>query len=181
MNFKKISAAKAAALVGILAATLECVKLALTMIPNFEAVTLFTAIYGYVFGWFGVISTFIFVIAEMLIYGVNTWVVLYFIYWPLVAIVFMLLKRVGLKNRWIMTGIAVLMTVFFGILSALIEVGLFSGSFDNFFYRFTVYYARGIVFYIVQIVGNAVLFPLLFNYLADKLEKIKPRMLGNIK
>lgn len=177
MNFKSISAAKAAALVGICAATLECVKLALTFIPNFEAVTLFTALYGYVFGWFGVISTIIFVFAEMLIYGINTWVVLYFIYWPLVAVVFMLLAKMRVKNRWLLSAVAVLMTVFFGILSALIEVGLFSGSLDNFFYRFAVYYARGIVFYIVQIVGNAVLFPLLFNYLADKLVKIKPRML----
>ncbi|MBQ7386830.1 MAG: hypothetical protein IJW03_01550 [Clostridia bacterium] len=168
---------RAIALVGICAATIECGKLALAAIPNFEVVTLLTALYGYTFGWVGVLSAVVFVCIEPLIYGINTWVILYFIYWPLVAFVFMMLGHAKVKNRWILTGIAVALTVFFGVLSALIEVGLFSGSFDNFFYRFSVYYARGIVFYIIQIVTNAVLFPTLFPYLARKLEGLGNKLL----
>ncbi len=168
---------RAVALVGICAATIECGKLALSAIPNFEIVTLLTAIYGYVFGWIGVLSAVVFVCIEPLIYGINTWVILYFIYWPLVAVIFMLLGRAKIKNRWILTAVAVALTVFFGILSSLIEVGLFSGSFDNFFFRFSVYYARGIVFYLIQIIGNAVLFPTLFPYLSGKLDILGKRML----
>ena len=175
---RKLSSAKTVALVGICAASLECVKLVLSFLPNIEAVTLFTAIYGYTFGPLGIAAAVVFVCVETAIYGVNTWVVLYFIYWPLVALTFMLLRRVGLKNRWIMTAIAVALTFFFGILSAFIEVGLFSGAFDRFWYRFAVYYARGIVFYALQIASNAVLFPLLFNYLTEKLEHLKPRLFG---
>ena len=160
---------RAIALVGICAATIECGKLALAAIPNFEVVTLLTALYGYAFGWIGILSSVIFVCIEPLIYGVNTWVVLYFIYWPLVATIFMLLRKANIKNRWLISVIAVVLTFFFGILSALIEVGLFSGSFDRFFYRFAIYYSRGIVFYAVQIAANAVLFPLLFPYLSGKL------------
>lgn len=173
---RKLSSAKTVALVGICAASLECVKLVLSFLPNIEAVTLFTAIYGYAFGWLGVAAAAVFVCVETAIYGINTWVVLYFIYWPLVAFVFMLLRRVGVKNRWLITAIAVALTVVFGILSALIEVGLFSGAFDRFWYRFAVYYARGIIFYALQIASNAVLFPLLFTYLTDKLEKLKPHL-----
>ncbi len=165
------------ALVGICAATLECGKLALAAIPNFEVVTLLTALYGYTFGWVGVLASVIFVCIEPLIYGINTWIILYFIYWPLVSIIFMLLRRGKIKNRWIFTAVAVLLTLFFGVLDSLISVGLFSGSFDNFFYRFAVYYARGIVFYIIQIVCNAILFPTLFVYLSDKLSRLGNNLL----
>ena len=168
---------RAIALVGICAATIECGKLALAAIPNFEVVTLLTALYGYAFGWIGILSSVIFVCIEPLIYGVNTWVVLYFIYWPLVATIFMLLRKSNIKNRWLISVIAVVLTFLFGVLSALIEVGLFSGSFDRFFYRFAIYYSRGIVFYAVQIATNAVLFPLLFPYLSGKLSRLGGKFL----
>lgn len=171
-----MTAARYAALVGIAAATVECGKLALSFLPNVEVVTLLLALYGYVFGWLGVLSAVVFVCIEPLIYGINTWVITYFIYWPLVAFIFMLLGRAKIKNRWIFTAAAVILTVFFGVLSSLVDIGLLSGFFDNFLYRFAVYYARGIAFYIVQIACNAVLFPLLFNFLRVKVEIIKKHM-----
>lgn len=174
---KGYSPARMIALVGISAATLECAKLALAALPNIEVVTLLTALFGYVFGFAGVMAAVVFVCIEPLIYGFNTWVVLYFIYWPTLAALFMLLGKRRIKNRVIITAVAVLMTVLFGILSALIDVGLLSGAFDNFFYRFAVYYARGILFYAIQIACNAVLFPLLFDFLSKKLLLVKRKML----
>lgn len=170
-------AAKKIALVGIAAATIECGKLALSFLPNVEVVTLLTALYGYVFGLYGVLASVIFVCIEPLIWGVNTWIVLYFVYWPLVSIVFLVFGKIGLKNRWLLASAAVFLTAFFGLLSALIDVGLFSGYFDNFLYRFSIYYLRGIPFYIAQIVTNAVLFPLLFEPLAEKLGIIRKRFI----
>ena len=55
------------ALVGIMAATLECVKLALASIPNVEAVTLFTALFAYVLGPLGVAASIVFVCIEPII------------------------------------------------------------------------------------------------------------------
>lgn len=170
-------AAKKIALVGIAAATIECGKLALAFLPNVEVVTLLTALYGYVFGLYGVLASVVFVCIEPLIWGVNTWIVLYFVYWPLVSIVFLVFGKIGLKNRWLLASAAVFLTAFFGLLSALIDVGLFSGYFDNFLYRFSIYYLRGIPFYIAQIVTNAVLFPLLFEPLAEKLGVIRRRFI----
>ena len=170
-------AAKKIALVGISAATIECAKLALAFLPNVEAVTLLCALYGYCFGYLGVLAAIVFVFIEPIVWGVNTWVVLYFIYWPLVAFVFMLFGKARMKNRWILSAVAVLLTVFFGVLSSLIDVGLFSGYFDNFFYRFSIYYLRGIPFYIAQIATNAVVFPLLFLPLSQKLQKISSALL----
>ena len=167
------SAAKSIALVGIMAATVECGKLVLAMIPNVEVVTLLLALYGYVFGYLGIAAAFVFVSIEPLIYGFGTWVVSYYIYWPLVATVFWLLSKIGVKNRFILTGVAVALTFLFGVITSLVDVGLLSGYFDNFWYRFGVYYARGAVFYAVQILCNAALFPLLFKFLAEKLERVK--------
>ena len=173
MAKKKLSSAKALALVGISAATVECGKLVLTALPNVEVVTLLLALYGYVFGALGLLSALVFVCIEPVIWGVGPWFATYIVYWPLVTLVFWLLRRLGVKNRWIVTGAAVLLTVFFGVFSSLVDVGLFTGFFDNFFERFIVYYARGMVFYAVQIVSNAVLFPLLFGFLSAKLERIR--------
>ena len=174
---RAISGARAIALVGITAATVECGKLALAVLPNIEIVTLLVALYGYVFGWYGVASAVVFVSIEPLIYGFGTWLPAYFIYWPLVAIVFMLLAKMRVRSRWLLTAAAVVLTVFFGILTSLIDVGLLSGNFDRFFYRFGVYYARGIVFYAIQIACNAVLFPLVFRFLVDKLSVMRARFL----
>ena len=172
---RAISGARAIALVGITAATVECGKLALAALPNIEIVTLLVALYGYVFGWYGVLSAVVFVSIEPLIYGFGTWLPSYLIYWPLVAVVFMLLAKMRVRSRWLLTAAAVVLTVFFGILTSFIDVGLLSGNFDRFFYRFGVYYARGIVFYAIQIACNAVLFPLAFRFLADKLSMMRTR------
>lgn len=175
---RKNSVARSLALVGIMAATVECGKLALSFIPNVEVVTLLLALYGYVFGWLGVVAAFVFVSIEPLIWGFGTWVVSYYLYWPLVSLVFMLLGRLGVKNRFVLTAFAVVLTAYFGVLTSLVDIGLLSGFFDDFFYRFAVYYARGIVFYVVQIVCNAVLFPSLFRFLAGRLTRIRLQAFG---
>ena len=172
---KRASTARYIALVGIMAATVECGKLALSFLPNIEVVTLLLALYSYVFGSAGVLAAFVFVCIEPLIYGINTWVITYFIYWPLVAIVYMLLGRARVKNRFTLASVAVALTVFFGVLSSFVDLTVLSGSFDNLFQRFAVYYARGAVFYVVQTVCNAVLFIFLFPSLRGLLEKIKGR------
>ena len=166
------SLAKSLALVGVTAASVECVKLALAFLPNIELVSFFLALYSYVFGWLGVATALVFVCIEPLIYGVGTWVVSYFIYWPLLALCFCLLGKARIKNRWIITAVAVVMTFLFGIISSFVDLGLFSGYFDNFFARFAVYYARGVVFYALQIGCNAIVFPMLFPTLQGKLSQL---------
>ena len=170
---RRKSAAKSVALVGMMAATLECGKLVLAALPNIEVVTILLSLYGYVFGLYGVASAFVFVSIEPLIYGFGTWTLSYYLYWPFVALVFMMLARLHVKNRFVFVGVTVLLTAWFGVLKSLVDVGLFSGAFDNFWYRFTVYYTRGLAFYVTQIICNAVLSVFLFKFLADKLFKVK--------
>ncbi len=173
---KSVGVVKKNALVGIMAATVECAKLALAALPNIEIVTLLCALYGYSFGGMGVLAAFVFVCIEPLIWGFGTWLPLYFIYWPLVAFIFMLFGKKRVENRLILTLTALILTVFFGLLSSFIDLGLFSGYFDNFFHRFSIYYMRGLPFYIAQILTNAVLFPALFIPLAKRLRKERTRL-----
>ena len=168
--------ARSIALVGIMAATLECGKLALSFLPNIEVITILCALYGYVFGIYGIIATAIFVCIEPLIYGFGSWIITYFIYWPLVAFVFMLLRKKGVKSRLWLTVIAVVLTVGFGVISSIVDTAFYLGINKNYLSNLVLYYVRGIVFYIVQIACNAVLFPTLFLFLVDKLEKIKPNI-----
>lgn len=168
--------ARSIALVGIMAATLECGKLALSFLPNIEVITILCALYGYVFGIYGIIATAVFVCIEPLIYGFGSWIITYFIYWHLVAFVFMLLRKKGVKSRLWLTVIAVVLTVGFGVISSIIDAAFYLGINKNYLSNLVLYYVRGIVFYIVQIACNAVLFPTLFLFLADKLEKIKPNI-----
>lgn len=169
------SAARAAALVGVMAATVECSKLALASIPNVEAVTLLLAVYSYVFGSLGILASLVFVAIEPLIWGFGSWFISYLIYWPMVATVFALMGKANCARRFLPSVVAVLLTFFFGILTSFVDVGLFTGYFENFFSRFLIYYARGISFYITQIITNAILFSLLFPYITKFLFKIKRR------
>jgi energy-coupling factor transport system substrate-specific component len=167
------SVAKRVATVGIAAATLECGKLALAAIPNVEVVTLLTAIYGYTFGVWGVLASVVFVCIEPLIWGFGSWFITYLIYWPLLAVTFAILGRLRIRSRILLTATALVSTLFFGVLSSLVDVGLFMGYFDRFLYRFGIYYMRGIAFYAIQLATNAVIFPILFIPMHRMLKKIK--------
>ncbi|MGN0789573.1 MAG: hypothetical protein ACI4MY_06500 [Christensenellales bacterium] len=171
--------AKKVALIAIMTATIEAGKLALSAIPNVEVVSLLCAVYGYVFGLIGVVSIVLFVGIETLIWGVNTWVLSYLIYWPMVCMIYWLLGRLKVNSRLIITAVIVVLTAFFGVLTSLVDVGLFSGFWEDFWQRFAIYYSRGVVFYVVQIVCNAVVFPLLFLPLAKVLTKFKDKFLDS--
>ncbi|MDE5756185.1 MAG: hypothetical protein K2I23_03765 [Clostridia bacterium] len=162
------------ALIAIMAATLEGGKLALSFLPNVEIVTLLCAVYGYVFGICGIIATYVFVGIETLIWGANTWVITYLIHWGCVAFVFMLFGKFKIQNRLIATATAVLLTVAFGVLSSLVDTGLLTGFFNDFWKRFAIIYARGFVFYITQIICNLLLFLIVFKPLVKRIDTIMP-------
>ena len=165
--------ARQVALVGIMAATIECGKLVLSFLPNIEVATLLCALYGYAFGIGGVIAAAVFVCIEPLIYGFGSWMVTYFLFWPLVAFIFMLLGKKEVKSRAIFTLIAVGLSIFFGMLSSVIDAAFFLGINEHYPKNLLLYYIRGLGFDIVHIVSNFAIFITLFPFLLDKLDRIK--------
>ena len=168
------------AYVAVCAATVTAGKMALAAIPNVEVVSLLLAAYGYCFGLLGVLASFVFCAVEMLIWGVGSWVILYFIYWPLITAAFALFGKAGVKNRILIPLFACAATTFFGVLSSLIDTGLFTGFHEMFWQRFAIIYVRGASFYITQIVCNAVTFTLLFFPFTSLLRRLTPAKLMHI-
>lgn len=169
------------ALIAVMAATLEGGKLALAFLPNVEIVSLLCAIFGFVFGGYAIVATYIFVFIEMFVWGFNTWVLTYIIYWPLLTFVFVLLGKFDIKNRLIATLCATVMTVFFGVLSSLVDTGLLTGFYERFWYRFSIIYVRGIAFYLTQIICNLFLFLGLFRPLVDRIDNLCPQKFKSAK
>ena len=176
MNKKRYSIAKTIAMVGIMAAALEAVKLALAALPNIEAVTLLIAVFSYSFGALGLAATVVFVAIEPLIWGFGTWFISYLIYWPALSLLFILLRHLGIKRIIPITAAALVMTALFGVLSSLVDVGIFSGSYEDLPSRFVIYYTRGIPFYLAQLLTNLVLFPILFKPLTKRSAIIRKRL-----
>ena len=168
--------ARTIVLIALMTACLTVVKQVLAVMPNVEGVSLLIAVFSATFGYVSIISSTLFVVIECFIWGFNTWVIGYFIYWPLLSIVFCLLSRRKLNNLSATITIVV-MTFLFGVITSLVEVGLFSGSYDEFFTRFFIYYGRGIVFYIVHIVSNAIVFALLFERFRKVVDKLNKKYL----
>ena len=165
--------AREIALVAIMAATIECGKLVLSFLPNIEVVTLLCALYGYVFGIYGVVAAAVFVCIEPLIYGFDSWFITYMIFWPAVAFIFMLLGRKKVKNRLIFTLIAIGLSILFGMLSSLIDSAVRLGVNEFYFKNTIIYYLRGLGFDFVHTVSNGVVFFGLYPFLLRKLTKIR--------
>lgn len=167
--------AKKIALVAVMTATIEGVKLALTALPNVEAVTLLCAAYGYIFGPLGLLATSLFVVIETFIYPIHTWVIYYMIHWNAVCFVFWMLHKLNVKNRFLLTHVAVLQTAFFGVETSFIDTLILTGLNGEFWARFAALYVRGITFYIVQVVCNVILFPIVFIPFTNFLQKTKEK------
>ena len=174
-----LNATKTVALIGVMTAVLTGSKMALSFLPNIEITTLMCALFGFAFGWLGVVSTLFFVAIEVLIWGFGTWFFSYLIYWPLVATVFLIFGKFKIHNRFIVTVVALFMTLFFSVLTALIDVGLFSGYYQSFFERFSIYYLRGITFLLLQLACNLLTFLFLFPKLCPLLQKLKKRFFAD--
>ena len=164
-------------------------KETLAVLPNIEAVTLLVALCAYVWGAIVVFPAVnVFIVVDMAIWGVNTWIISYFIHWNTVAIVFWLLGKISFKHKAVEVTVATLaaavLTTLFGVLTSAVDtlVGFtgkgFFVDFDDFFVRFAVMYVRGGSFYITQIVCNVVLFATAFLPLVVLNHKAKLRMLS---
>lgn len=165
-------------------------KAALSAIPNVEIVTLLIALCAYCWG-LGVALPAVgaFIVVETMFYGFNTWVISYVIHWNAVAVAFWLISLVKTKNNALKavlaTVLAVVVTALFGVVTSLVDtlIGFvpkkgFFVVWDNFFVRFGAVYARGIAFYVTQIVCNVALFAAAFVPLNKVNQKAKVRLLA---
>lgn len=174
-KFNGRSAAQYIARIAALAALLTVGKLALSFIPNVEVVTLLITVYGSALGiCYALPSALIFCFVEMAIYGLGSWVPLYFVYWSLLAALSSLLLK-G-KRLFVAVAIGAAGSVLFGVLSACADTVFVASSIapSRLGAYFVAYYIRGLYFDIVHVASSAITIAILYLPLVAALKKAAP-------
>ena len=105
-------------LLALLGALLWVSKMALAMLPNIEPVSLLLIVYTVVLGWKALIPLYVYVVMELLIWGIGFWSICYTYVWLVLVLLAMLFRRMDSPLGW-----AVLSGAFglsFGALCALV-------------------------------------------------------------
>ncbi len=161
--------------VAFMSALLTALKFALSFVPNVEIVTLLILVYGSCFGIaYALPATLIFCAVEVAIYGVGSWTILYFIYWPLLA----LFSSLFLKGRraWLALIFAIVGSALFGVLSAVSDTLLALPNLreQDVTKYFVAYYLRGLTFDGIHIGSNVAVVLLLYKPLCIACSRLMP-------
>lgn len=155
-------------LFGILGAMTFAAKYVMSGLPNIEPVSLLVMLFAVVFGVKALFPIYLYVVMEILFYGLGTWNINYIYIWAVLALVAYLLRDMRSPAAWAMlSGVFGLL---FGALCA--PVDIFIGGFG---YALTKW-ASGIPFDIAHCAGNFVIALLLFVPLRTLLTKLYSRM-----
>ena len=151
---KKVLTVREITLFGVLGAMTFGAKVAMSYLPNIEPVTLFLLVFGAVFGWKSLFIVYVYVLAEILFYGINTWNIYYLYIWIIPVTAGIFLRR--FKNPVLWAVVAGVYGLMFGALCALTD--LFIGGVGYAVSK----WISGIPFDLAHCAGNFVLVLLLF-------------------
>lgn len=168
MNKKTILPLAEIALFGVLGAMTFGAKYVMSWMPNIEPVSLLVMVYATVFGRKCVFPIYVYVLLEILFYGLGLWNINYLYIWAVLAILVWLLRKMEQPLAW-----AMLSGVFglcFGALCAPVDV--FIGGFGYAVAK----WVSGIPFDLAHCVGNFVIALLLFAPLRKLLTQLYQKL-----
>ena len=149
-------------LFAILGAMTFAAKYVMSFLPNIEPVSLMVMLFAVVFGWKWVYPVYLYVVMEILFYGISLWNINYLYIWAVLAVMAMFLRDMKNPLGWAMlSGVFGLL---FGALCGIVDI--FVGGFS---YAVTKW-VSGIPFDIAHCAGNFVIALLLFKPLRNLLE-----------
>lgn len=155
-------------LFGVLGALTFAMKLAIAGLPNIEPVTLCLLVYGAVFGYKALYPTYIYVIMEILYFGLGTWNFCYFYIWAIPAVLGFTLRSMKGSLGWALA--AGVFGLLFGALCGIVDA--FIGGVG---YAVTKW-ASGIPFDIAHCLGNFGIVLVMFRPLRELIDKLYKRM-----
>ena len=156
------------ALFGILGALTFGAKVAMSFLPNIEPVSLLVMLYAVVFGRKGLYPIYLYVVMEILFYGIQLWNINYLYIWAALFLGARMIKNNENPLAWAL--LAGVFGLFFGALCA--PVYLFSGGLS-----FAVsWWVSGIPFDAIHCVGNFAMALVLFLPLKKLLTKLYRKM-----
>jgi len=149
---------------GLFSATMVVAQVALAVIPNIELVSLLVIVYTVVLGKKVFFPIYIFVLAEGLIYGFGLWWINYLYIWAILAIIVLLLRKIGNTVIWVIVS---------GVF------GLLFGSLCGIPYLFmggigaaVAYWVNGIIFDLLHCGGNLLAAALLMKPCLTVMKKL---------
>ena len=156
------------ALFGVLGALTFALQVAMAPLPNIEPVSLLVMIFAAVFGWKSLYPVYVFVVMEILFYGISTWNIYYLYVWTVLALGAIMLRKSKNPLAW-----AMLSGVFglaFGALCGIVDI--FIGGFAYAASK----WVSGIPFDLLHCGGNFAIALIMFNPLRTVMEKLYVRM-----
>ena len=155
-------------LFGVLGALTFALQVVMGPLPNIEPVSLMVLLFGAVFGWRGLYPVYVFVVMEILFYGIQLWNINYLYIWAVLFLGARMLQNSENPLAWSL--LAGVFGLFFGALCA--PVYLFSGGLS-----FAVsWWVSGIPFDAIHCVGNFAMALVLFLPLKKLLTKLYRKM-----
>lgn len=155
-------------LFGILSALTFAMKVAMAGLPNIEPVSLTLLVYAAVFGWKALYPTYIYVVMEILYFGLGTWNICYLYIWTVLVAAGIFLRRMRSPLGWaVLSGAYGLL---FGALCGIVDI--FIGGFGYAVAK----WISGIPFDIAHCVGNFCIALVLFVPLRNLLETLYAKM-----
>ena len=87
-------------LFGVLGALTFAAKYAMSALPNIEPVSLLIMLYAVVFGWKALYPMYLYVMMEILLYGLGLWNINYLYIWTVLLVAAMLLRKMEEPLGW---------------------------------------------------------------------------------
>ena len=155
------------ALFGVLGALTFALQVAMAPLPNIEPVSLLVMIFAVVFGWKSLYPIYVFVVMEILFYGISTWNVYYLYVWTVLALAAILMRKTESPLAWaLLSGV---FGLFFGALCGIVDI--FIGGFAY----AAAKWVSGIPFDLLHCGGNFGIALIMFRPLRNLLEKLYSR------
>lgn len=153
------------ALFGVLGALTFGAKVAMSGLPNIEPVSLLVMLFGAVFGWKALYPVMLYVVMEILLYGINFWNINYLYVWPILVAISILLRKTQRPILWALVAGA--FGLCFGLLCAPVYM-VVGGSFS---YGIR-WWLAGFSFDLLHAGGNFIMVLVLFAPLRKALERL---------
>ena len=152
------------ALFGILGALTFGIKVAMAFLPNIEPVSLMLMLFAVTFGWKALYPTYLYVVLEVLLYGLNLWNINYLYVWAILVVAAIFLRR--WKNPLLWALLSGLFGLAFGLLCSPVYAVL--GGWD---YAFR-WWLSGLPFDYTHAIANFIIALVLFVPLRNLLQKL---------
>lgn len=155
-------------LFGILGALTFAMKVAMAGLPNIEPVSLTILVYAVVFGWKALYPTYVYVVLEILCFGIGTWNICYLYIWAILAVVGILFRKMEHPLGWaVLSGAYGLL---FGALCGIVDIFIGGWGYA------AAKWVSGIPFDVAHCVGNFCMAAVLFKPLRNLVDRLYKRM-----